>query len=135
MLDTTARKYLRAAEQRYTAAEVLFHEGRNLESMYLAGYVVECATKALILARTSPKDRSNVMLEAFRGRRGHDYEELKAMLRQRQCTIPLPIAVLFRRISSWSTDLRYEVGFVPTKDAEQFLAAAKDIMDWVKRSL
>ena len=57
MIDKEVQRFMRAASQRYTAAELLLREGLNLEAMYLAGYVVECSLKALILAHTPQRRR------------------------------------------------------------------------------
>lgn len=56
------------------------------------------------------------------------------MLGQRQCRLDPVIAADLARVSTWSVDLRYEVGFVPTREATAFLGASNAILDWVIRS-
>jgi HEPN domain-containing protein len=43
------RKFQRAARQRMKAAQLLREHAFHLEAVYLCGYAVECALKALIL--------------------------------------------------------------------------------------
>lgn len=56
------------------------------------------------------------------------------MLGQRQCRLDPVIAADLARVITWSVDLRYEVGFVPTREATAFLGASNAILDWVIRS-
>ena len=135
MLDPTARRFLQAAEQRFTASEALLRAGFFLESMYLAGYVAECAIKALIVARTPPKGRAAKVKREFRGRRGHDFESLKAVFDKTRSSIPVSVAHSFRHISTWSTDLRYTVSRKKESEARAYLEAAAVILEWSKRSL
>jgi len=135
MQDKQVNKLLRAADQRLTAAGVLFENDMHLESMYLAGYVPECALKALILSRVPLKDRSEYQRRSFRGVSAHRYEYLKRLLRELGVGIPLSVARSLRIIESWSTDLRYEVGRKNPEEASEFLSAARAVRDWVQRSL
>jgi hypothetical protein len=50
--EKEARRFHRAAAQRLTAAEFLLNNHFHLEAVYIGGYVVECALKALALRRT-----------------------------------------------------------------------------------
>jgi HEPN domain-containing protein len=76
------RKFIRAAKQRFTTAEFLLRhgEGCNIDAQYLAGYGVECALKALILARTSRRQFAATLQRLTGGRKTHDYEMLKGIL-------------------------------------------------------
>jgi len=69
------RLFQRIADQRLATAEFLLKHGYNLDAMYLAGYTVECALKALIL-RWTPRQGFAVMLERLTraGVKGHDFE-------------------------------------------------------------
>ncbi len=49
-----ARRYYRAAKQRYEDAQMLLEAGRTTGAVYLAGYAVECILKALLLANVTP---------------------------------------------------------------------------------
>jgi HEPN domain len=135
MRDADVRKFLRAADQRWTSAEILYRNAMHLDAMYLAGYVPECALKALILSRVPGSKHARYLQEHFRGAGAHQYEYLRYLLRTLNVTIPLPISKRLTTIATWSTDLRYEVGLKKAAEAESFLAAAKAVRDWVERSL
>ena len=51
-------------------------------AVYLAGYGVECALKALILSLT-PASRIEAILATFRGNKAHDYNQLKSWYRRK----------------------------------------------------
>ena len=129
MADMDVDKLVRAAGQRLTSAQVLYDNSLYLDSTYLAGYSAECSLKAVILARTPPRRR-----QQFKGRKAHDYEHLRYLLRQRNVDMS-PISAALRKIASWSTDLRYEVGRGDADTADEFLAAATAILAWARRSL
>ena len=135
MPDRDVNKFLRAADQRLTSADLLYDHDLYLDSMYLAGYAPECALKALILARIPRKARRQYVKDHFRGRLAHNLEHLKDVLQK--CGVPMPPAEskFLRRIASWSTDLRYEVGRKKPREAREFLDAAKALRDWARRSL
>jgi HEPN domain-containing protein len=131
-----ARRFERAAAQRLTAAELLYQHGFNLESMYLAGYAIECALKSLILRRTSPAQFSSMLDMLVKvGAKGHDFEYLRGLLRREpiNMTISKEINELIQRASTWSPDLRNEVGSGIVKDVERFLEAARAIREWATR--
>ena len=137
MVDRDVVKYGRAAKQRLAAAEFLLANQFNREAMYLAGYVVECAFKALILDRTPRNDRSERLLQISRGNKGHDIEYLNALLRSCGLMIPPRIIEQLRliRLAEWSTDWRYEVGLVPSEDASTFILASKTFLEWKESAL
>jgi hypothetical protein len=103
--------------------------------MYIAGYVVECSLKALILARTPARRRAAMCEEISRGQRGHDVEYLKARLKQVKCEVPRDVVERLRRTAVWSTDWRYRVGLGEYRTAKEFLDATEYIRDWAVRSL
>src|SRR5438045_427280 len=80
--EKTIRKFERAAQQRLKAAQFLFDHGFYHDAVYLGGYAVECALKALILRRTTRREHES-MLEALAGvgGKGHDFEYLQSILR------------------------------------------------------
>lgn len=135
------RKFWRAARQRMTEAEELFnarHDYKykyNLVSMYLAGYAVECALKALLLKVTPLGQHKKLAKEYFCGSKGHDFGELKALLQRQGQRMPAQVTTEFFRFSAWSTDMRYEVGYKDRRETTQFLEAAKNVLAWVKRCL
>ena len=123
-----SQNFLRAAQQRFTAAGVLFSNGFNLEAVYLAGYAIECSLKAVILRCTSQSEHDTIVAR-FKKRGGHDFEALKQLLSNHKINIPSPLNEKLRR-DAWSTDLRYRVGTLPAEDAEAFMAAAEAALQW-----
>ncbi len=132
MPDSEVQRFVRAAGQRLTAASLLLGRA-NLDAMYLAGYVVECALKALLLAWTPRRQREPLRQAFFRGAQGHDLEAIKDALKKRGCMMPYAEAIEFRKIA-WSPALRYEVGRRPYGEANAALTRAKLILAWVERS-
>src|SRR5947208_14462580 len=135
------RRFRRVADQRLTTAEFLLQHGFDLDAVYLAGYTVECALKALIL-RWTPRNAFQDMLVRLTeaGVKGHYYEYLKGILKQcrggagkSDQAILGPLASLMKDVASWSTDLRYQVGTVRPKEALVFVRAAKAIRDLCAR--
>ena len=133
------RKLLKAAKQRLTAAEFLLQhgDGFNLDSIYLAGYGVECALKVVILSRTPDRRFAATWKQISSGQKGHDYEALKAVLKRAPINLTFPAAVLasFRSVGSWTTDLRYEVGRGNPVEAAAFVDAAREIVQWAESVL
>lgn len=80
--------FRRAAHQHLEAGRVLLESGGfRLQAMYLAGYAVECALKAMLVSRT-PLKRQPQLIDSFRGAVSHDYEHLKARLAKLKCNLP-----------------------------------------------
>ena len=132
------RKFHRAARRRLETATFLVQKSRfYVDAIYLAGYAVECALKALILKRTAARKFKEVYDAISQGKKAHDYEYLKGILAKppTRMTFPPEIQDAFRSVASWSTDLRYETTHVPYDDAESFVEAARTILAWVERQL
>ena len=129
MDDRDVSKLLRAAGQRLTSAQILYDNSAYLDSTYIAGYSVECSLKAVIIGRTPATRR-----QEFKGKIAHNYEYLKDLLKKKNVNTS-PISIALRRIATWSTDLRYDVGRGDAGTAEQFLAAAREIYNWAQRNL
>ena len=66
--DCNPKAFWRAASQRLEAANLLLESGIFLDAVYLAGYAVECALKALILERTPAARRREVCRDLTSGR-------------------------------------------------------------------
>jgi HEPN domain-containing protein len=135
MPDKDVSKFLRASKQRLTSAEVLYKNGVYLDCVYLAGYSIECALKSAILSQVPLRNHREFIQEHFRGAIAHDYEYLKKLLKDRGFSIPADVTEMFCRVSSWSTDLRYEVGLRNPEETESFLNAAAKILKWVEGSV
>ena len=50
MADPQVLRFVKAAAARLSAADVLLDNSKYLDATYLAGYVVECSLKALLLS-------------------------------------------------------------------------------------
>src|SRR5947199_295584 len=136
------RLFQRAADQRLTTAGFLLkHDGFDLDAVYLVGYAVECALKALILRWTPQRKLADALPQLTQvGAKGHDFEYLKEILKQRRGgrgkTDPQVLGELARHlkeVASWSTDLRYQVGTLKPKEARAFLRAARAVRDLCAR--
>ncbi len=128
--DPDARLYHRCAINRFDDAEVLLKANHTTGAVYLAGYGIECILKALALMAVSPARRS-LMLHAFRGARGHDYEWLRTQYLQNGGSgLPPSINNNFIHVNDWSTDLRYAPRTMKDEEAEDFLTAARNIIHW-----
>ncbi|MGE0607365.1 MAG: HEPN domain-containing protein [Pirellulales bacterium] len=127
------RLFERIAGQRLTAAGLLLQHHFFLESVYLAGYSVECAMKALILRRT-PGSKHETMMDRLTkvGAKGHDFEYLKKLLKDCRCSFPSSVAEKLQVVTWWSTDLRYQVGTVAPADAQTFMNATQQIWKWAR---
>lgn len=130
-----ARDYYRVALNRLEDSEVLFEQNYTTAAVYLAGYAIECITKALVLTR-APRNRQQDIFNSFRGWQGHDiawlhrqYNGLTGQL------APSEVRKAFVLAHTWNTDLRYKPGVIPLHDAEDFLSAAKVIVAWADRSM
>jgi hypothetical protein len=127
--------WLRVADQRLVAAQFLFDNRFFLDSAYIAGYVVECALKGVVMARTPLSRRREVIEIEFGGRRGHDYHYLQHLLRLRGVSIPPTVADAVRRMVRWSTDLRYTAGHGDVNQSRKYLESGRTLLEWATRSI
>lgn len=130
-----ARRFYRVAYQRLEDGWLLLDRlDRPKGAVYLAGYAVECILKALLLAVTPARRRSD-MLKSFRGAIAHDLLWLRDRLTEHGVTVPSPVAKELAYVASWSVELRYEPGAGDREDAQQFIASTRTIVEWVDRRL
>jgi hypothetical protein len=114
--------FLRAAKQRLHTAEFLLKNAYNLDAMYLAGYTIECALKALILERTPRRDKKSTLNAITSGSVMHSPEKLAEVLKE--LGPPIPSGLILRvRKSRWSTNLRYDAR---RKDFERSSGVSQD---------
>lgn len=133
-MPSSSRDFQRAAGQRLTTAEFLRDSGDyNLDAMYLAGYAVECALKALILHRTPVANHADTLSKITAGKKMHSVEVLAGILND--LGSPMPRALLRKLLQTrhirWSTNLRYEYGRIDTGETRAFLKTAKQAYEWV----
>lgn len=127
-------RFHRVAAQRFEDAQVLFQNARTTGAMYLSGYAVECALKALLLAH-APSARRASLVQTFRGKIGHDLEWLRRALQSRGVNFSSEVLRLLRRVATWSTELRYDPKGHKTRIAQTFLEAVGGILRWVEGKL
>lgn len=127
----TSRDFLRAAGQRLTTAQFLWEHDYTLDAMYLTGYTVECALKALILDISLLTDRLELLKKITSGNKMHSAEILSELLKDLGRPIPLELVKKFRR-AKWSTDLRYESKRKDRGETRAFIKTAKATFDWVE---
>ena len=95
-----ARRFDRAAKQRFDDALLLLEMERTTAAVYLAGYSVECMLKALILS-TVPQAQEAEVLSLFRGARAHDYEWLLQLYAEKGgARLPPSVVPHFARVNS-----------------------------------
>ena len=130
-----ARRFYRAAKQRFDDALLLLEMERTTAAVSLAGYSVECLLKALILSAVPPAQEAE-LLERFRGARAHDYAWLLHLYSDKGgARMPASVVPHFARVTSWSTDMRYTPGTIAAHEAKAFVEAAIAMMTWADRRL
>jgi hypothetical protein len=129
-----ARRFLRAALKRHEEAGFLLEAGFTTASVYLGGYAVECALKALILSN-EPVQRNAATLSSFRGAVAHDFYWLRRCLGQRKVIVPDAVAPPLARLVWWTTELRYESAEVGEERARNFRSSSDEVLAWVERSI
>jgi hypothetical protein len=134
MQPTTSRDFLRVARQRFNAAEVLFDADLTLDAQYVAGYVVECAFKALIIKATAVADRPAKLIRITRGASMHTPETLLLELRNVGIRLTPEIAKRMRRFD-WEVSLRYETGRRSRGETKGLLKTCTDIYTWAEEQI
>lgn len=125
-----ARAFYQSAKQRFEDATFLLEAARTTGAVYLAGYGVECILKAMILSILAGKQRMEMAGE-FRGRLAHDFDWLRRRyFESGGPPFPPEISKAFAAVNTWDTELRYQPGMTKPRDAEAFLAAVSQIIQW-----
>ena len=116
--------YPDAAHKHLADAKVLMAGGRHDGAAYLAGYVVECALKSLIL------------VEGTRPEPSHDLESLSGKLRTMATQVGFRTIRVYvsaqeildgAEILAWKPGMRYQDARVTRDAAKSWLQEAKDI--------
>jgi len=127
-----ARLYYRAGKQRWEDAEILLAAGRRTGAVYLGGYAVECALKALIL-ETMPPGLRRTTLDRFRGAWGHNLQALRDLYgNQSGGQVPHLLAEHFSSLDWWTTDLRYASGIMKAAETNRFMRSAQVVLAWAE---
>ena len=132
-------QFRHAAEARYASACVLQRsEGHGTDAIYLAGYAVECALKALILKRTPASDYAKLIKgPLFRSALGHNFDALIRHLRF-DCGEQLPanfVNQIRRAAPLWSPSTRYTSARTRMRISARFLAEVEQITTWINERL
>lgn len=127
--------FRRIAIQRFEDADWLLHDERTTGAIYMAGYSVECELKALVLS-VVPEHRRKKVLKLFVGSKAHDFQWLLRLYHQYGGPqIPFEIHQEFVNLATWSTNLRYQAGTAPRRDAEDFLKSVNVVLKWAEGRL
>jgi hypothetical protein len=106
-----------------------------LEAIYLGGYAVECALKAMILEKTAKPKRLEKYKTISSGAIYHNFDQLEQVLRIQRVKILDTVRSSIRILTpQWSTDLRYAGAIVPRSEAVDFLKHARTVVEWAERS-
>ncbi len=131
--------FLKAAARRLDAAQALLGlkvAAFHLDAMYLAGYSVECALKAMIIEATPRVGRPERIAALTAGSRSHNILYLRRSYQSISgVNFPGEVNILLVRTSTWSTDWRYETRFVRAVDALAFCEAARAVLDHARSRL
>lgn len=133
-MSATARRFLRAAEKRFQEAQFLLEARFGTGAVYLGGYAVECALKALLLS-SEPARRNADTLASFRGAIAHDFNWLRQGLGERRIELPRSTVALLNDVLWWSTDLRYDPAEIELDTAGEFMTSSGEILAWVRGRL
>jgi HEPN domain-containing protein len=130
------KSYRRAATQRLDVARFLLENSKYyLDALYLAGYVVECSLKALILERTPKSKWAAVCEEIGSGAKAHNLDFLAGILNRGQGSIPDEAAESLDVIKrEWIQNLRYVGAIIPYVEAKNFIEHVVFIYHWAERS-
>ncbi len=128
------KRYYQAALTHHGDARCLLDARRANGCIYLAGYAIECTLKALLVSRV-PVAAQKALTNSFRGREWHSFEHLKKELRKRQMTLPDAVNKQLARVNTWSVDIRYQPRRLKLSDARDILAAASEVIRWVRKEL
>ena len=106
----------------------------TLDAQYVAGYVVECAFKALIIEATAVADRPAKLMRITRGASMHTPETLLLELRNVGIRLTPEIAKRMRRFD-WEVSLRYETGRRSRGETKGLLKTCTDIYTWAEEQI
>ena len=124
-----ARLYYRCADKRRVEANILVRAEQPTGAVYLAGYVVECMLKALIL-ENRPSNQQAECLEELK-KLGHNLTRLLELYVAEGGSRPPPeVARAFSLVSDWSSEIRYNPKELKALEAERFLRAVDLFYLW-----
>jgi len=133
--SSDARLFYRCAIRRFEEAQILLRAERTTGAVYLAGYGIECTLKSLVLS-AAPASQTSSILGSFRGQRAHGYEWLREQYYgYKGARLPPDVNHHLTLASYWSTNLRYMPGDLKRGEAEDFIEAVAEIIEWARGRL
>lgn len=140
-LPEVARFWHAAMQHRDVANKLLAAQVRSVSSsieayhaVYIGGYAIECAFKALLLSRIRRRQHAQWLRTQFEGL-GHNLEGCYDSLKERfGVEMPKAIRSVLRKeiASKWRVELRYSSGKTRTVDAKRFLQAVDTVLEWIQ---
>ncbi len=127
-----ARAYYLPARRRLEDAKVLLEHHRHDGAMYLAGFAVECLFKAVILANSTPGQRTRLAAR-LKSEIGHDLDGLRKELARRSLHLGEHEREAFVQVNTWDNNQRYDSRVQSRVDAEAVFAAAETLFAWADR--
>jgi hypothetical protein len=125
-----ARLYYRCADRRRVEASILIKAAQPTGAVYLAGYVVECMLKALII-ETQPDNLRASRLEELK-KIGHNLTRLLELyLKDGGSKPPSNVVRAFTLVSDWASDIRYDPTEIQPAKADRFIKAVDEVYRWV----
>ena len=133
------KRFHRAAATHLEAARELLDEcPENAASLlghdvvYLAGYVVECGLKALLLSQYPRREHEEVV-EWFRTDVKHNLERLREELTKKGVNFPRDQLENLRQVHRrWWSEMRYDAQQWKREDVERLFQATEAIYKWVR---
>ncbi|MDY6806195.1 MAG: HEPN domain-containing protein [Cyanobacteriota bacterium] len=126
MEPTTAADWMAVADERLADAEAILKERPDsVASVYMAGYAIECALKALLQKR-------GIASPSY-GREGHDLRGLWSAANLNFSANQDPQGTQTFFFEEWNTALRYEK-FLPSKSGlkqQELLKGARRLKGWI----
>jgi HEPN domain-containing protein len=130
----SSESYFQIAQDRFGDGQALLRARRYAGACYISGYGVECSLKALLLKKSVAGQRPKV-LKFFRGKNGHDLEQIKKKLRERGVHFPRAMTPHFASVNTWSVTSRYDTTRKTGHMAGGQLKAVEAVINWVRGEL
>jgi len=133
-LAECTRFFLSAANHRLNEASwIIENSSFTTAGVYLAGYAVECSLKAVLLSCTPKRQHADVK-RSFRTKTAHDYDWLRRQLLRKSVVIPKLVIRNLGTVQFWNTALRYQSSQIEPDEANDFVSATQEIVEWAARS-
>ncbi len=123
-----AEEWIEISRQRAEdATAMLPAREQSVGPVYMAGYAVECALKALL-------DRRNIRRPRM-GPEGHDLRRLWSLSRFRLRDLSDSQGFKSFYLTHWSTDLRYASRLDTELETSDLVAGARQLSGWIQKKI